>query len=335
MTVPQLGDPAAAEQLLVDLYVDLRQRIRRWSEITRQTPQARMGYVGQHLASVVTGFPGGRSGARGHDLELPGNLWAEIKTCYRVDQLGSCSACGAAVSSIEDECPRCGGHEMVRKDDSKWLIGVRNDEEMASLFSPAFYYLVLFDLATQEDAADAVVAEEADGELEFVTTDAPTILSRIWRVDPRQPGFSMCMVDYYVNIRAKSRSKAPFNLWPFSLKFQLMRPELMYQARILPDDTVATDIFEGAVGLIQPYPISPLTTFSGSHVNLRTEGLLRLARDNRVKVGSGRRRDVLAAIEDARRANGWDDDWLAAQLAELLYRERIAGEENWLPPPNI
>lgn len=39
-------------------------------KITQQTPQARMGYVGQHLVSVVTGYPGGKSGARGYDLVI-------------------------------------------------------------------------------------------------------------------------------------------------------------------------------------------------------------------------------------------------------------------------
>ena len=54
----QLGTLEASEELIRDLYIDLRNKVNMWSRITMQTPQARMGYIGQHLTSVVTGFPG-------------------------------------------------------------------------------------------------------------------------------------------------------------------------------------------------------------------------------------------------------------------------------------
>lgn len=95
-----LGTIEASEALIKDLYIDLRAKVNAWSKITQQTPQARMGYVGQHLVSVVTGYPGGKSGARGYDLVIDDERHGEIKTCYRVDQLGSCNACGAVVSSF-------------------------------------------------------------------------------------------------------------------------------------------------------------------------------------------------------------------------------------------
>lgn len=65
-----LGTIEASEALIKDLYIDLRAKVNAWSKITQQTPQARMGYVGQHLVSVVTGYPGGKSGARGYDLVI-------------------------------------------------------------------------------------------------------------------------------------------------------------------------------------------------------------------------------------------------------------------------
>lgn len=86
-----LGTIEASEALIKDLYIDLRAKVNAWSKITQQTPQARMGYVGQHLVSVVTGYPGGKSGARGYDLVIDDERHGEIKTCYRVDQLGSCN----------------------------------------------------------------------------------------------------------------------------------------------------------------------------------------------------------------------------------------------------
>lgn len=82
-----LGTIEASEALIKDLYIDLRAKVNAWSKITQQTPQARMGYVGQHLVSVVTGYPGGKSGARGYDLVIDDERHGEIKTCYRVDQL--------------------------------------------------------------------------------------------------------------------------------------------------------------------------------------------------------------------------------------------------------
>lgn len=114
-----LGTIEASEALIKDLYIDLRAKVNAWSKITQQTPQARMGYVGQHLVSVVTGYPGGKSGARGYDLVIDDERHGEIKTCYRVDQLGSCNACGAVVSSLETECAVCGSTSINRKDDSK------------------------------------------------------------------------------------------------------------------------------------------------------------------------------------------------------------------------
>lgn len=238
-----LGSLESSEQLIKDLYIELRQKINVWSSITKQTAQARMGYIGQHLVSVVTGFPGGRSGARGKDLVLPNGEFAEIKTCYRVDQLGKCCACGAGVSSIELECSVCDSTDIKRNDDSKWLIGIQHDNEFAEVLSPKYYYLVLFDFTD--------------------LMNPTTIRASIWRVDPLAPGFAYCLIDYYKNIKAASKSGAPFNLWPFQLKFELMRPFLVYQSFIYSDNTIQTRVFPG----LQPpehYPLSPLPTFSRS-----------------------------------------------------------------------
>lgn len=321
-----LGTPQSAELLLSELYIELRRKIRAWSAVTRQTPQARMGYIGQHLASAVTGFPGGRSGARGHDLELPTGGYSEIKTCYRVDQLGQCATCHAAVSSIEDECPSCGSVLLERKIDSKWLIGVRNDDEMESLFEPTSYYLVLFDF----DVSSGTDPEA--GKESIIRKGIPAINARIWQVNPRHPGFAMCMVDYYINIRAKSKSKAPFNLWPFSLKFQLMRPLLIYHAIIKPDDTVTTAVFQGQVGTPEQYPIVPFPEMKGSSINLGDKSLIAFcARQQVTLFGDSSRLNILQHLERERKARGWEDEWLGVELANLMYLEKIKEGEKWLP----
>src|SRR5690242_1921327 len=72
-----------------------------------------------------------------------------------------------------------------------------------------------------------------------------SIRSSIWRADTKTPGFAYCMVDYYCNIRSNSKSKAPFNLWPYSLKFDLLRADLIYSSIIGEDDSIETRIFPG------------------------------------------------------------------------------------------
>lgn len=138
-----LGTIEASEALIKDLYIDLRAKVNAWSKITQQTPQARMGYVGQHLVSVVTGYPGGKSGARGYDLVIDDERHGEIKTCYRVDQLGSCNACGAVVSSLETECAVCRSTSINRKDDSKWLIAIRNNTTIVTLTVYRFKIIII------------------------------------------------------------------------------------------------------------------------------------------------------------------------------------------------
>ena len=177
MMAHELGSLEASEQLIRDLYIDLRRRINGWAAITKQTAQARMGYVGQHLVSIVTGHPGGRSGARGRDLVMSPAEYGEIKTCYRVDQLGKCNNCGAAAASIEQECSECGSDDIKRNDDSKWLISIRHNDEYASILEPKVYYLVLFDFENMQKP-DMVRAS-------------------IWSVDPLDPDFAFCMIDYW------------------------------------------------------------------------------------------------------------------------------------------
>jgi hypothetical protein len=174
---------------------------------------------------------------------------------------------------------------------------------------PVSYYLVPFDFASLEESTD--------------------INARIWRVDPRTAGFALCLVDYYFNIKAKSKSGAPFNLWPFVLKFQLMKPELIYHSVIAADDTINTLIFPGRRGRPSMYPLSPLTAFSGTRMPL--EAWYRLADRMGVPSGSMAKPALLAALEQERLSAGWSDGDLADAIAEAMYRDGIRGREEWLP----
>jgi|GEM_PF-486762 len=308
-----LGSLASSERLIFDLYIDLRRKIAYWASITKQTAQARMGYVGQHLVSVVTGYPGGKSGARGRDIIISEDEYGEIKTCYRVDQLGTCKVCGAKVASIELTCPKCGSDDIDRKDDSKWLIGIRNDEEFASILNPKYYYLVLF---------------------EFVDISNPVdIRASIWQVDPKDVGFAYCMIDYYLNIRAKSKSKAPFNLWPYSLKFYLMKPTLIYRSYIDSSDRVRTEIFPGRDNpILEPLP--PLGQFARSR-NLTLEKVRDVAKALKIPTTiiqqhQQNKKQLLEMIESFRGVLFADSDLVEA-MAHHFYWDKIQPYLNALP----
>lgn len=296
-----LGTIEASEQLIYDLYIDLKRKVNKWASITHQTAQARMGYIGQHLVSVVTGFPGGRSGARGKDLILPNGEYAEIKTCYRIDQLGKCNTCGVVVSGIESSCPECGSEDIERKEDSKWLISIRHDNEFATILNPKYYYLVLFEFT------------------DIVQSD--TIRASIWRVDSKAPGFAYCMIDYYKNIRANSTSKAPFDFWPYQLKFDIMKPMLIYRSYIT-EDRIVTEIFPNR-DTEQLHAIKPLQSYSRSS-NLTSDKILKFSEiiNTRIEPRS-KKKELLEQIQQFLDENGPNPEIVADSLATALYMPEI------------
>ena len=311
---PALGDLSSSERLIFDLYIDLRKRINAWAAITHQTAQARMGYVGQHLVSVVTGFPGGKSGARGRDLVLPDDNHGEIKTCYRVDQLGRCNSCNARIASIEPECPECGSDDIKRNDDSKWLIDIRHDDEFANILEPKSYYLVLFD---------------------FDDLSSPDVIrSSVWEVDPKNPGFAYCMVDYRLNIQAKSTSGAPFNLWPYKLKFDAMRPLLIYRSLIsTADDSIRTTIVPGR-DQAQLRRLRPLDQYYRSR-NLTLDKIRSLAELLDIPGGlpSMTKRDSLKHIQVFVDEQDVAPEVVADKIGTALYRNDIETHQTGLPEP--
>ncbi len=323
MTRPQsrsgigVGTPEFAAELLTDLYVRLRRDLQRWASVTHQTPQPRMGYVGQHLVSVVTGYPGGRSGARGDDLKLPDGKVAEIKCCYRVDQLGKCLRCGTAVASIEKVCPSngCGSTEIERKDDSKWLLSPKSEQELRELFVPECYYLVLFEFADLGKADDINV--------------------QVFELDPRCLGFAVCMIDYYFNIRANSKSKASFDFWPASPKFYMMKPKLVYWSVIMGNDTIDTKVFPRRDAPV-PYALGNLgdywrkTTFTEAVIDevAAVRGVAFPAEGLPSKAGK-RRAEKLELLQQRREQERWDDESLADDFARAVYRGKVAGLKDW------
>ena len=309
----ELGTIAASEQLIRDLYINLRHEVNEWSKITCQTPQARMGYIGQHLVSVVTGYPGGKSGARGYDLVMENDSFGEIKTCYRVDQLGTCKDCGAVVSSLEKNCSVCGSKKIIRKDDSKWLIGIQHEQEFAEILDPKRYYFVLFEFENLNE------------------NDNDNIVASIWEVDPLNRGFALCMIDYYLNIRAKSKSKAPFNMWPHSLKFALTNPKLIYRSIIKGDGTIETKVFPSLNNCYYDN-LLPLNEYSSTKT--LTPNIISLAIQENFPdytVTSKNKKQLLVSLETLRNTNGLSNLHLCNLLAEAIYRPCIEPQKDNLP----
>lgn len=305
----KLGTIEASEALIKDLYVDLRSKVNAWSEITKQTPQARMGYIGQHLVSVVTGYPGGKSGARGYDLVISPKEHGEIKTCYRVDQLGACCKCGGVVSSLENECASCGSKEIARKDDSKWLISIRTEEEFSKILTPSYYYFVLFEFNDLSDTANS------------------DIIASIWEVDPKNKGFAYCMVDYYLNIK----NNAPFNMWPYALKFSLTNPKLIYRSIISPSGIINTEIFptlnNGYIDEIRPLSTyANATTITADHIKRVIERI-----DSTVRITGMSKRKLLETLEYLRTANSIPNLQLCDMLAEEIYLPAIRYKKSQIP----
>jgi len=307
----ELGTIQASEKLIEELYIDLRRRVNFWSGITHQTPQARMGYIGQHLVSVVTGYRGGKSGARGYDLIISPTEHAEIKTCYRVDQLGACKNCKGIVSSLETVCAVCKSQEIERKDDSKWLISIRNDDEFAKILTPVFYYFVLFEFEKIHDSENN------------------NIVASIWKVNSKNKGFAYCLVDYYLNIRASSVSKAPFNMWPHSLKFYLTRPELIYRSVIMHDDTITTKIFP-TLGNTYIDEFFSLREFS--RATTLTEKALRNSINSlfSMKMPENRSKNEMINFFDENRAL-CDPLQICETFADNIYLPLISGKEKYIP----
>jgi len=77
-------------KLFIDeMIVVPRLNAHKWSKITNQTPNLKIGYPAQHLASLITGMRGNATGARGDDI-IDGS---EVKSCSKIDQSDKCKDC--------------------------------------------------------------------------------------------------------------------------------------------------------------------------------------------------------------------------------------------------
>ncbi|WP_418685211.1 MamI family restriction endonuclease, partial [Akkermansia sp.] len=114
------------KDFLTEVILSPRKNMIKWSKITNQTPNLKIGYPGQHLASLITGMQGTATGARGQDI-IDGT---EVKSCSRVDQLDKCEDCKSNVLRLQNTCGLCVSKNIRTQNDSKWLIGIKNEKEL-------------------------------------------------------------------------------------------------------------------------------------------------------------------------------------------------------------
>jgi hypothetical protein len=203
---------ALIRECVMDLFVRPRMILHKWAGITEQTCHTKIGYVGQHLASVLLNVRGCKTGARGLDC-MDGT---EVKSCSRVDQSDKCKRCDINVSRTDPVCPVCEG-AVVRNNDSKWLLTIRNQEDLDR-------YLALDRIL--------LILEEYP---RFHENHFDDISIRAFEIYPkRNRAFGDLLRSYYHDIFLKSKSKvpAPKNLWPHSFQFYMCDPVEIFSCTV-------------------------------------------------------------------------------------------------------
>lgn len=200
------------KRLIQELIIEPRLKALDWAKVTKQTPNLRVGYPGQHIASLVTGVEGERTAARGHDLADG----SETKSCSRIDQLDECGDCEEKVARIENQCSKCGSSNILRKNDSKWLFTIKNHQELDTLINKVPRIVLLL--------GDYPYFEKNDFEtLRFSVFE-------IWPRSTRNRFFPKLMLTYLEEIYSVHKRKnpnktpAPKNFWPDSYQFYMCNP---------------------------------------------------------------------------------------------------------------
>lgn len=201
-----------------EMLVDPRRTAHKWSKMTNQTPNLKIGYPGQHLASLILGMKGTATGARGNDI-IDGT---EVKSCSLVDQSDKCKKCGTNVFKSQINCPVCNSTNIKRNFDSKWLIPIRNEDElrMATKETPRFLFLIT-------DYPDR--------------TNFDNIRIRAFEVYPQEKRghrFNELLNNYYNYIyrphidKNPNQTPAPKNLFPDNFPFYMCNPVKVFECTI-------------------------------------------------------------------------------------------------------
>ena len=200
------------QQFISEVILAPRAPLLKWAKITNQTPNLKIGYPGQHLASLLTGMPGTATGARGEDI-VDGT---EVKSRSRVDQVDNCKTCGSRIMRNQKRCPNCGSDEIKRNNDSKWLIAIRSPKELDMYLNQIPRMLFIL--------SDYPYFKQGDFDtIRFVAYE-------IWNQSDRAANFRKLLEDYYWNIycehikRDPNKTPAPKNFWPYKQQFYMCNP---------------------------------------------------------------------------------------------------------------
>lgn len=209
-------------QFIEEIIIKPKHALSHWATITKQTPAAKIGYIGQHLTSLITGVPGTGSGARGDDL----SDGSEVKSCNKVDQVDKCKDCGERVLRMETQCSACGSTRIDRKDDSKWLFSIRDEFELNQYKTLDRVVLLLMDYPN---------FDEGD------YRDIRITVFEIYPKDPRMQVFNELISNHYYNIflpKLDANQKTnPMNLHPWSFQFYKCNPIKTFECIIKNIDT--------------------------------------------------------------------------------------------------
>lgn len=235
------------KQFINEIIIVPKHSLTKWAKITNQTPAAKIGYIGQHLTSLITGVPGTGSGARGDDLADG----SEVKSCNKIDQADKCKDCGARVLRIESYCHACGSRNIKRRDDSKWLFSIRDEYELNQLMNLERIVLLLMDYP-KFDIGDY--------------KDIRITTFEIYPKEERMKVFNELVSNHYHNIfltKQQANLKTnPMNLHPWSFQFYKCNPIKTFECIIKDIDTSPVIVIDGYIepsqardNLLMPVPM--------------------------------------------------------------------------------
>ncbi len=207
-------------EFISDMIISPGRLAHKWAGVTNQTPNLKIGYPAQHLASLITGMKGNATGARGNDI-IDGS---EVKACSKVDQLDKCRICGCGVLRSNSECPYCHSQNITRNNDSKWLIAIRNEDELR--------------MALEETPRFILIVTDYPGFDDNNFSDIRIRAFEIWPKSKRCVRFRELLENYYNFIYTKhiesnkNQTPAPKNLWPDKFPFYMCNPIKVFECMI-------------------------------------------------------------------------------------------------------
>lgn len=217
--IPEYNE-SLIEKCITDLFINPRKTLHEWSCITGQTNHTKVGYTGQHLASVIINTRGCKTGARGQDCADG----TEVKSCSRVDQSDKCNRCKINILRLDAECPSCKQSDKIaRNNDSKWLLAIRSQKDVDGYLNLDRLLFIIEDYP------------------EFDKHNYNDIQITVYEIYPKKnicKNFQTLIKSYYSDIYLKNLKKhpnkipAPKNIWPYSFQFYMCNPIEIFKCRV-------------------------------------------------------------------------------------------------------